>query len=61
MADAAGRFQIAIWVARIVVRVGERVAVVEEKFHRLHRDRKTQAFAEGDFHVGDADDFAGAC
>jgi len=59
VADAAGRFEIAIWVARIVVGIGERVAVVEEKFHSLNRDRKTQPFTKGDFHVGDADDFAG--
>ena len=33
--------------------------MVEKVFHQFHRDRKTKPFAEGDFHVGHADNFTG--
>src|SRR5712672_3649748 len=55
---AAGRLEIAIGVTRIVVRVSERVAVIEEEPDGFGRDREAQAFAERDLHVRDANHFA---
>ncbi len=54
----AGRLQIAIRTAGIIVVVGKGVAMLQEVLNRFHRDGKTEAFAHGDFHVGHAHDFA---
>src|ERR1041385_6993470 len=55
---AAGRFEVAIRIARIVVRICESIPVVEEKLHRFNGNGKPKAFTESDLHVRDADDFA---
>src|SRR5205823_659263 len=55
---AAGRFQIAIGIARVVVVVGERVPMAQEKSDGLDRNGKAQAFSKSDFHVRHAHDFA---
>src|ERR1035437_5352078 len=55
----ARRFEVAEGIVRIVRRIGEGVAVVEEIFHQFDRNRKTQAFAKSDLHVRHAHDFAG--
>ena len=56
--DAAGGLEIAVGVVRIVVVVGVGVAVVEEILDRVDGNGEPDALTEGQFHVGDADDFA---
>src|SRR5262245_56748649 len=46
--------EITIRVARIVVRIGVGIAMIKEELHRFDWNGETQAFAEGDFHVGHA-------
>jgi len=56
--SAAWGFEIAIRIAGIIVGVGKSVAVIEEEFDGLYWNCKTEPFAKGDFHVGDANHFA---
>src|SRR5436190_17102741 len=58
MPRSAWRLQIPIWIARIIVGIGEGVAMIQEEFHRANRNRESKPLAEGDFHVGHSDDLA---
>src|SRR5438045_956484 len=57
MMRPAGRLKVAIRIARIIIRVSVRIAMVEEKFHAFDRDGETKALAGSDFHVCDSDHF----
>src|SRR5438128_11004809 len=53
----AGRFEIMIRVAGIVVGISKGVAMIQEELDRLDRDGKAEALAKRNLNVGDADDF----
>ena len=56
---AARRFEIAIGIVRIVNGIGKSVTMIEKAPDQFDGNGKTQAFAEGDLHVGYADNLAG--
>src|ERR1043166_39395 len=56
MCPAWGR-QITVRIARIVIRVSERIPVIEEEPNCLNRDRESQSFSKSNLHVRDANHF----
>ena len=58
LSSAAGRFEVAEWIAGIVVVVRVSIAMLQEKFHSLNRNGEPEAFTKCNFHVGHAYDFA---
>src|SRR5438876_9583590 len=53
----AGRFEIMIRVAGIVVGISKGVAMIQEDLDRLDRDGKAEALAKRNLHARDADAF----
>src|SRR5260221_7311473 len=50
----AGGLEIVVWIAGIVIGIGEGIPVIEEEFDRFNGDREPEAFAKGDLHVSNA-------